>query len=862
MLNFFSWYFLISLLGWMTFPLAYRLFPALADRGYSLARALGLLVWGYVFWMLASLGIIQNNGGGLGLALFLLILLSGWGLWKKGKSEEVVNWVRSNTRFILTVELVFFLAFALWAFVRASNPQVEVAGGEKTMELAFINAIMHSPTFPPHDPWLSGYAISYYYFGYVMAAMLAEATGTLGSVAHNLMTSLIFALSAVGAYGIVYNLLAAWKRRETKEAKPEPKRRSWIYSLPLLGPLFLLFVSNLEGFLVILHRHGFFWSTGANGQPTSAFWSWLGIQELSNPSNQFNWWWRASRIIQDFDLARNATEIIDEFPAFSYLLGDLHPHVLAMPFDLLAVALALNLFMGGWKGETDLYFYKLPVRPLGLFFGALVLGGLIFLNTWDILAGFALVAGAFILKQARESGWSWKRLEDLFAFSIPVGLAAIVLYLPFYLSFSSQAGGILPNLISPTRGVQLWVMFGPFFLVLFPYLVYLWRSEKLPAKWLLGFGIAMGLAVLLWAVSWGLALIAYKLQPGFVQGLLNSQCSGRISLCFTLATLRRLSYIGGFLTLLGLIGPAIAFMIPIGAGSLVREKSLDTQPSPIPFVMLLAFLGAMLVLAPDYVFLRDLFNNRSNTIFKFYYQAWWLWSLVCAFGVGVLLQKLRGGWGWGFKIGLVIVLYMALAFPANGLPEKTNDFQIPAFQATLKAARQAGDPNAFLHALQVWTLDGARLFQSQYPDDAAAAKWLTTAPAGVVAEAASKEAYSDYARISVYSGQPTVLGWFWHEWQWRGNVDDQVSPLQNLTCRANFIINSDGRRYRSDDIACLYQTSNWNEASEIIAAYHIRYVVVGTLEHRSYRVNDSKFKSNLTQVFQSGDVVVYEVPQD
>ena len=62
------------------------------------------------------------------------------------------------------------------------------------MELMFINSILRSPTFPPHDSWLSGYAISYYYFGYVMTAMLAMLTGLTGSVAHNLMTALIFAL--------------------------------------------------------------------------------------------------------------------------------------------------------------------------------------------------------------------------------------------------------------------------------------------------------------------------------------------------------------------------------------------------------------------------------------------------------------------------------------------------------------------------------------------------------------------------------------------------------------------------------------------------------------------------------------------
>jgi len=95
-------------------------------------------------------------------------------------------WLRYARQSRLTSEILFFLGFAAWAFVRASNPNMDTSGGEKTMELALINAIMHSPTFPPHDPWLSGYAISYYYFGYFIVASLIKLTGVEPSVGYNL----------------------------------------------------------------------------------------------------------------------------------------------------------------------------------------------------------------------------------------------------------------------------------------------------------------------------------------------------------------------------------------------------------------------------------------------------------------------------------------------------------------------------------------------------------------------------------------------------------------------------------------------------------------------------------------------------
>jgi YYY domain-containing protein len=849
MAQFFLWYLLSTFLGWLTFPLAFRLFPSLADRGFSLARTFGLLVWGYAFWMLASLGIVQNDSGGLLLGLLVLTAVSGYGLARSETRKVLGEWIGSNWRVIVTVEILFLLAFAFLAFVRSGNP--EIAGTEKPMELAFINAILHSPTFPPHDPWLSGYAISYYYFGYVMTAMLAKATGTLSSVAFNLMLSLVFALSAVGAYGVLYNLLATWRKDH-----PSPAQRRPLNGLPLLGPLFLLIVSNFEGFFEVLHRLGLFWKFGTDGTASSAFWRWLDLKDLRDAPalplgwipERYYWWWRASRVITEYNLAHQWNEIIDEFPFFSYLLGDLHPHVLAMPFGLLAVGVALNLFLGGWKGETNLGFYRLPIRRGGLLFGALVLGGLAFLNTWDILIGFALLVGSYTLARALGSGWTWKRLEDVFALGVPLGLLAILLYLPFDLGFSSQAGGILPNLENPTRAVHLWIMFGPLFLAMIAYLIYLWRVEKRPAKWTPGFGLAAILTGILWIFSWLLGLLATLKMPDFVAGYLADQGFLSAALFFSAATLRRLSFIGGLLTLLVLLGAALAFLLRTEGGGqkieLVEENKEHPSPlfhHPASFILFLILLGALLVLAPEFVFLRDQFNNRMNTIFKFYYQAWLLWSLAAAFGVAVLLQNLRGTWNWVYRIGLALVLFMALVYPILGLLAKTNNFQIPAFNQKLEAARANGDPSVWQTAAQVWTLDGGAFYDQSNPDDMAAAAWLRTAPYGVIVEASKVDAsYSEYSRFSTYSGLPTVLGWPMHEGQWRGTYEPQGT--------------------RQDDIRILYETSNWDEAQTILMRYGIRYVCVGALERNTYHLNETNFQRHLTPVFQQGQVTIYEVP--
>ena len=851
---FFSWYLTLTLLGWLTFPLAFRLFPALADRGYSLSRALGLLVWGYAFWLPTSLGLSQNDLGGLLLALLILIGLSTWAYQTVDRGQRItspivyrptsiIDWLRDNFRLLRNVEILFFLTFAFLAFVRASNP--ELTSAEKPMELMFINAILRSPTFPPHDSWLSGYAISYYYFGYVMTAMLAKLTGVPGTAAHNLMTALVFALGAVGSYGILYNLL------DRKDDGPKTADREVRITVPrqsstvaFLAPLFLLIISNLEGFLEILHRLGLFWS--GNKSP---FWTWLDIKELNQPPaepfgwipDRYLWWWRASRVISDYDLSGGFKEIIDEFPFFSFLHADLHPHVLAIPFSLLAIAAALNLFLGGWRGDLNLFGLRLRVNLVGFAFLGLLLGGLAFLNTWDILVAVVLIIGAYVLARVRETGWNWERGEDLFALGIPLGILSILLYLPFYVGFSSQLGGILPNLVYPTRGAHLWVMFATLWLPMYLYLIYLWRSEKSPGRWKLALGLSLGLVLVLWGFSWLLGWGVGLFSPDLKALFLEQQGMPDMGALFVAAGLKRLSHIGGLVTLLTVLIPALAFLTVDRRPETDDNLSVD-RPRSTVFVLLLISLGALLVLGPEFLYLRDQFGSRINTIFKFYYQAWMLWSLAVTYGLAILIQKLRGAWDVAFRGGMVSLVLLGLAYPLLSLPTRTGNFQIDRALRLLGTIRTSGDETAKSLAQQeldgLWTLDYFDMFQRQNPDEAAAIRWLQSAPDGVVAEAVGGS-YSGYARVSTLTGLPTVLGWPGHESQWRGSFAPQGT--------------------REDDIQTLYATPDWQVASEIISRYDIRYIFVGNLE-RGEALKEEKFRNHLRVAFQRGQVTIYEMP--
>ncbi len=283
-------------------------------------------------------------------------------------------------------------------------------------------------------------------------------------------------------------------------------------------------------------------------------------------------------MVQDYDLIGNWKEVIDEFPFFSFLLADLHPHVLAIPFTFLAMALALNIYLGGQQGQTRILGLSLPMNWQRFVFAAVVLGGLAFLNTWDFPMYVGLYSGAFVLVQVRRAGWSWARLREFISLGVVLGILGVLLYLPFYFGFSSQAGGILPNLVYPTRGAHLWVMFGLFFIPLFGYLLFLWRESKefrsMRRGLLLaaGFGLVLFLLALLLGAAvinlpslanLGLTSLGGNSLEGVRDLFLGSVgAAGLADLLLQEALVRRVTNAGGWITLTALLGLTLGLFWP------------------------------------------------------------------------------------------------------------------------------------------------------------------------------------------------------------------------------------------------------------------------------------------------------------
>src|SRR4030042_6301577 len=140
-----SWWLAVEAMGLVVFPLVYLFFPRLPDRGYAFTKPFGVLIVGYLFWVLGTAWVLPNNAGGIIWAMIIVGIPSGLLAWRR--KDELVRYLDEKWSLILTIEVLFFLAFIFAAFLRSYVP--DIAATEKPMDFAFLNASTRSEPFPP-----------------------------------------------------------------------------------------------------------------------------------------------------------------------------------------------------------------------------------------------------------------------------------------------------------------------------------------------------------------------------------------------------------------------------------------------------------------------------------------------------------------------------------------------------------------------------------------------------------------------------------------------------------------------------------------------------------------------------------------
>ena len=413
------WFITVEFLSLIFLPVTFLLFKNLPDRGYAFGKALSILFVSFILWILSNMHVLPNDRWAIILIVALLTAVSCVLFWRY--RQGIKEFILKNRGVIVATEVIFLSFFILYSVIRSYNP--EIVNTEKPMDFAFLNAIMRTDYFPPHDPWLSGFNINNYYFGHMMMATLTKLTGISTAVSFNLSLSLIFALAAAGSFSIVYNLV-----------KLCHKGLKTAIGFGIAAAVFLVILGNLEGALETGYAH----HVGSDG-----FWNWVGINGLQTPyhsnnwySSDFWWWWHASRVIPPV----GGIDTITEFPYFSFLLGDLHAHLLALPFVLLSLAVILNLFAA--EETLGLGWLKKNITPFILI--VVCIGSLGAIHTWDLpIYLFIFVAAVWIQTRVRHSTERWWKGWVLIGVIAIAG--AILFYLPFYL-----------NMSTPVNGISLW----------------------------------------------------------------------------------------------------------------------------------------------------------------------------------------------------------------------------------------------------------------------------------------------------------------------------------------------------------------------------------------------------------------------
>jgi YYY domain-containing protein len=980
------WWLTAQAFGLAGLPLTRFLFRALPDRGYAFGKALGLLLSGYLAWLLAMLGL---GPFGRGLLVICALAVGGIGIFitreprTKGqepenrrtaepenqepknrrtldadergrtrtteqepqnqepqnrRTEESENQepavthqassikhqassikdgtfsifnlqfaIPTDWRLLLCYELLFTLALIFVALLRSYNP--DPWGTERPMDYALFNAIRSSSAFPPHDPWMAGYSINYYYFGYLLMAAISLVSGIDQGAAFNLSLALIFALTALGAAGVVVNLIGlTTKEQEGEKGRrgegekggrneapspphpltPSPPHR-WLgvggrIGAVLLSVILVLFAGNQGGALEIIT--GLTSPLAMDGRDLArAVQNGLGKREplyLQHPYKEwgapdittvltptdmaanFNWW-NPSRAV--WDTSRDPGDptkfyAITEFPFFSFWLGDMHPHVMALPFGLLALGLALQTiarptaptFVLGRRGWAELALT------------GIVLGSLYTINSWDFPTYVLLFLGALLLLYVRlgmsqrleirdwrlgdkplisnlqspiSSLW-WRHFASQTILAL---LAAWLLFTPFYLTFHSLVGGKepliqLPILATLTRTIGFVT----------------WTKTPLHS-FVIIFGLALAPLVAFTIaqsrqVDQPLDMLPAAPAPDEAgEPTAEPVAAGwheeqRLGFAARLAAPGAWRYLPLALLAVLLLGIALGFplLVLLALAIYAARLAIARAAQPAEAFVLMAFaLVCLICFGTELVYIRDVFEMRMNTIFKFYYQAWLIWSVLAGYALWWLFAGKTKDEGQKTKVARISVWSFVVrrssfvVFAVLFLGLLAGALIYPWYTAgkTFRTDQRIG-------------LDG-KTPPEHTPEGAAAIAWLrANAPGDAVILEAVGDDYNVNGgnAVSASTGLATVLGWAGHEQQWRGGDPPSYAQID----------------VRRADIATIYNAGDLEQARALLKKYGVDYIYVGTAEQATYGQLDLNKLSQLgEQVFQQGNVTIYQV---
>ncbi|HET7768733.1 MAG TPA: DUF2298 domain-containing protein, partial [Chloroflexota bacterium] len=831
----FTWYLVVQVLALFAAPVVWLGLTRLPDRGYGLAKPIGLLAVSWLAWTMAGYRILPWTRLTLLLATAALAALSWWVVYRRG--AEWIAWLRAHRTLVIASEAVFLGAYLLLLLFRAANPDLwhPGRGGEKPMEFSYLNAVVKTTFFPPYDPWFAGGYLNYYYFGYVLVAALIKLTGTMPSVGFNVAIAVLYGLLAAGCFSTAYNL-------SRLAGRPWFALRGALTAGTLAFTLVAL-VGNLDGFSQLIERLQRASQAGLrSGLPgVSGLWAVVtGVPAvlLGRPIEPFDFW-RSSRVIV-------TDNTINEFPYWTFLFSDLHAHLISLPYQVATLGVLLHLAQSGLRG--DLAFAQASTghparwvwsligwrRVAEIVFAGWLVGALYVINSWEFPTYFGLTTLAFAIGELTAQ----RRVTLAGVVRAAVSVAGVLviakpLFRPFWQWYVTFYSSVQPWTQGRSRLDHFLIIHG---LLLFGVLTLALLAGG-PAWRASGWGRYL-------AARWN-ALTAWDRFGQLERALRVEQRAPALGYLLLLSATVLAALV---LRLTGsLLLPALVLLL-----ALIAAAAWERRASPGHLLaLLLAGTGTALAIFVELFALQgDI--GRMNTVFKFYLQIWVLWGLVAAvalaWGIEWLWRRYRSQrsfgsaeWVWSSATGALLLA--SLVYPLGATPARLTDRfrQLPptldgmAYMATMAMP----DGNA-----EVMAVNG-RAVEIRGAADYAAIHWLLENVQGspVIVEAQVPE-YRWGSRVAKYTGLPSVLGWRWHQAQQRGTY----APLVDQRMR---------------DVQSLFNDPSTSRATSLLSRYGVRYVYVGDLERAYYSAAGlAKFDQmteTLRPVYREGGVTIYEV---
>ena len=231
------------------------------------------------------------------------------------------------------------------------------------------------------------------------------------------------------------------------------------------------------------------------------------------------------------------------------------------------------------------------------------------------------------------------------------------------------------------------------------------------------------------------------------------------------------------------------------------------------FILILFSFSLFLTIIPEFFYIKDIYPQhfRANTMFKLGYQAFTMMGIASIITFYLLKSSKKTFLSYFLSFVFIFFLFFPSIYPY---------FSVPSYYGQLNRPVE---------------LDGQLWLKQIYPEDNEIINYLNKNEKGqpVILEAQG-DSYTDYERISAFTGLPTVAGWWVHEWLWRGSSDVVGKRIPEVTS--------------------LYESSSLDETKSLIRKYQIKYVVISRLERQKYpNLNEKKWSKIGRLIFKSSN---------